>query len=84
MNDTPTVLNPWYVLVDYKLDMDGHRLVYYMDDPEGKRVVTNDKGKAALFRSLVSAARIAEDEEYQILVVYNKEQLKEYRDDVPN
>jgi hypothetical protein len=80
--DTPTVLNPWYVLVDYLFEDGILSLAYYMDDPEGKRSVTVDKKRAALFRSLVSAARIAQDEEYQILVIYNKDQLDEYREDV--
>jgi len=72
----PTTLNPWFVLCDFDPVLAVTR--YYTNVEDEKDGFTTDAKKAAIFTHLGSAARIAKDDDWLVVVLHSKEQLKDY------
>ena len=70
----PTLLSPWYVVCYPFVDPP----MYYTSYEESEKAFRDDPKRAMLFMSLHAAARVAEAEGAEVLVIYSKDQLKEF------
>ena len=82
MNSFPTELNPWFAVVKHRsLGMLGEAY-YFRSSPinaeEKYEPWTEDKKEAQVFLSLRSATVIAAAEGAEVLVIWNRERLREW------
>ena len=73
VNNSPSLISPWYVLVRDT----GSYSMYLMEGD----VWLPRKQAAVIFTSLRGAKRIAESEKADILVIWDKEKLKEFKNE---
>jgi hypothetical protein len=80
----PTILNPWYVVFREVTSSDPHPNVieyYRPGDDATAGTWSSNKHDAMLFLSVHAATRVAAIESADVLMLWTKAQVKEYRND---
>lgn len=92
MSSQPTVLSPWYVVQRPRYAVGHHyadpavtadpftirEIEYYTSMELDAGTWQEKKAQAMLFMSLVTASRVADEEDAEVRVLYRKEHAKEF------